>query len=234
MVTQGDNNRGKKLFRKLIPGERFHQGIVRIRDLFSIPPRGLTNRIKIFRWYSTTYREKKKHFMVEINRFLRAQKLPQGSWWRQQVIKQVISNGEIDFLSPVHGAEPFVEIIDKTATKRGSSTDLRLYEGAKTRDVKGFVDRNWHIIEPSQRVGTHKNVRSESDPDFTDQAAEIYKRPKKELDLERGTKKGLITTKGALVSEIINGQRKQLGKTPKSITDDALKARIYRRKKSQR
>ena len=233
-MKKGDKNRGDILLQKLIRGSDFQYGVKKIRIAFDIPINGYTEMLGIGCWYSKRMDITKEEtsamraFMREIEEFLIAQALPAGTWWQHKIIEYILSDGKMAFLFMPPGVEPFVEMISKpNPTRKGSFTDLRIYEGATQRDIKDFLAHHGRLIKPSYRIGTHKQIRKEKDFSDNDRAVGIYDLPKKERRRRAGTNNAMFSTKEVEVGRILRGMK--INKT-----GDAVKAVKYRRRKNKR
>lgn len=232
-MKKGDKNRGEKLLQKLIPGTKFQDGIQFIRKENNIPPKGFSDKPSVGKWYTerqSIFEEETAalaDFKAEIRDFLIDQALPINAWWECKITEYVLADGNLELIPLLPGIAPFVEMNKPNPTKRGSYTDLRIYEGATQRDVREFLSLHWHRVKPSYRVGTHKNIRKEKNPKANDHAVAIYDLPKSKRRKMASTNELMATTKEIEVSRILK-------KTGSSKSGDGARAIKYRRKNAKR
>jgi len=246
---------GDMVFQKLLSRKAFWKDLLYIRMLFGIPYESFNlkfpdygidverynpseTNVRFAAWYQVHIATSSERLYGALSWLLRRHHLPTTTWWQKQMLKHVVGFEPIIDQGEEH---PCIEVLDYSEDERGHYTDLRIYEGATTRDMEAFVNEYWSTIKDHRNPRGPKSRQPERPSPINDRIAELAQLSKDDLYsmCDKGPYEKKLT-RDTMIARIVKKEAKDgvFGELPETdrkliekLKDSGVKGRLERIRK---
>ncbi len=171
----------------------FRADVIRIREMFGLPVKGITRKEDINRWFRGTGSKNYSKFLDAYMKVMSKYKLPSNFC---NLIEDHILHGGRFNVWPTLEEMIFCEMsVDPKQEERYRKegmpfAKLLIFPGASQKFVKRYIEKNWANI--NKLVGKPGRVRVSKNHNRDLIIADLWSRSSKELGMERGAYKDIF------------------------------------------